>query len=79
MSCSVLYFFPICAQVDIEINGEPADLHMKLGEAGEAFFVQEAENAAEARFSIVLMFGIIFAPVIIVLMRLWTPAIWRCL
>ena len=30
-------------QVDIEINGEPVDLHMKLGEAGEAFFVQEAE------------------------------------
>jgi len=36
-------------QVDIEINGEPADLHMKLGEAGEAFFVQEAEDAAEVR------------------------------
>jgi len=34
-------------QVDIEINGEPVDLQMKLGEAGEAFFVHEAENAAE--------------------------------
>lgn len=33
--------------VDIEINDEPVDLHMKLGEAGEAFFVQEAEDAAE--------------------------------
>jgi len=38
-------------QVDIEINDEPADLHMKLGEAGEAFFVREAEDATEARFS----------------------------
>uniref|UniRef100_A0A7N8YEJ5 phosphatidate phosphatase n=1 Tax=Mastacembelus armatus TaxID=205130 RepID=A0A7N8YEJ5_9TELE len=30
--------------VDIEINGEPVSLHMKLGENGEAFFVKEAEN-----------------------------------
>lgn len=28
--------------VDIEINGEPVDIHMKLGESGEAFFVTEA-------------------------------------
>ena len=28
-------------QVDIEINSEPRDIHMKLGEAGEAFFVEE--------------------------------------
>ena len=28
-------------QVDIEINGEPVDIHMKLGESGEAFFVEE--------------------------------------
>ncbi|XP_017772334.1 PREDICTED: phosphatidate phosphatase LPIN3 isoform X1 [Nicrophorus vespilloides] len=27
--------------VDIEINGEPRDIHMKLGESGEAFFVEE--------------------------------------
>ncbi|GFO22728.1 phosphatidate phosphatase lpin2 [Plakobranchus ocellatus] len=33
--------------VDIEINGEPIDLHMKLGEAGEAFFVQEIESEEE--------------------------------
>ncbi|XP_070209422.1 phosphatidate phosphatase LPIN2-like [Littorina saxatilis] len=31
--------------VDIEINGQPVDLHMKLGEAGEAFFVQEVTDA----------------------------------
>ncbi|XP_020717103.1 phosphatidate phosphatase LPIN2 isoform X4 [Ceratitis capitata] len=33
--------------VDIEINGEPVDIHMKLGESGEAFFVEEcpAEDA----------------------------------
>ncbi|XP_077941730.1 phosphatidate phosphatase LPIN1 isoform X2 [Gasterosteus aculeatus] len=33
--------------VDIEINGEPVSLHMKLGENGEAFFVEEAENPME--------------------------------
>lgn len=33
-----LYLF---LQVYIEINGEPTDLHMKLGPHGEAFFVQE--------------------------------------
>lgn len=27
--------------IDIEINGDPVDLHMKLGDNGEAFFVQE--------------------------------------
>lgn len=31
-------------QVDIEINGETVDLHMKLGDNGEAFFVQETEQ-----------------------------------
>lgn len=31
-------------KVDMEINGEPVDLHMKLGDNGEAFFVQETEN-----------------------------------
>lgn len=30
--------------MDIEINGEPVDLHMKLGDSGEAFFVQELES-----------------------------------
>ena len=34
-------------QVDIEVNDEPVDLHMKLGEAGEAFFVREAEDEYE--------------------------------
>uniref|UniRef100_A0AAX7TKN9 phosphatidate phosphatase n=1 Tax=Astatotilapia calliptera TaxID=8154 RepID=A0AAX7TKN9_ASTCA len=33
--------------VDIEINGEPVSLHMKLGENGEAFFVKETENKME--------------------------------
>lgn len=31
-------------QVDIEINGECVDLHMKLGDNGEAFFVEETSN-----------------------------------
>uniref|UniRef100_A0A8C3G5K2 phosphatidate phosphatase n=1 Tax=Cyclopterus lumpus TaxID=8103 RepID=A0A8C3G5K2_CYCLU len=30
--------------IDIEVNGEPVELHMKLGDNGEAFFVQEAEQ-----------------------------------
>ncbi|XP_064090587.1 phosphatidate phosphatase LPIN1-like isoform X2 [Macrobrachium nipponense] len=33
--------------VDIEINGEPVDIHMKLGETGEAFFVEELEEGVE--------------------------------
>ncbi|RWS08891.1 phosphatidate phosphatase LPIN1-like protein, partial [Dinothrombium tinctorium] len=34
--------------VDIEINGEPVDIHMKLGDTGEAFFVEEVEDEEEA-------------------------------
>lgn len=30
--------------MDIEINGEPVQLQMKLGDNGEAFFVQETTN-----------------------------------
>ncbi|XP_066558690.1 phosphatidate phosphatase LPIN2 isoform X2 [Amia ocellicauda] len=33
--------------VDIEINGEPVELHMKLGDNGEAFFVEENEDFQE--------------------------------
>uniref|UniRef100_A0A671MWI0 phosphatidate phosphatase n=1 Tax=Sinocyclocheilus anshuiensis TaxID=1608454 RepID=A0A671MWI0_9TELE len=33
--------------VDIEINGEPVSLHMKLGENGEAFFVKATESDEE--------------------------------
>ncbi|KAM9466069.1 phosphatidate phosphatase LPIN1 isoform 2-T3 [Clarias gariepinus] len=33
--------------VDIEINGEPVNLHMKLGENGEAFFVKETKSSME--------------------------------
>ncbi|XP_038665117.1 phosphatidate phosphatase LPIN2 isoform X1 [Scyliorhinus canicula] len=33
--------------IDIEINGDPVDLHMKLGDNGEAFFVQETEQENE--------------------------------
>ncbi|CAO2605003.1 Phosphatidate phosphatase LPIN1 [Lemmus lemmus] len=33
--------------VDIEINGESVALHMKLGDNGEAFFVQETDNDQE--------------------------------
>lgn len=41
-TCSMT-LYPV-VQVDIEINGEPVSLHMKLGENGEAFFVKETEN-----------------------------------
>lgn len=49
----VSVFLPIFSQslnylcvlkVDIEVNGEPVNLHMKLGDNGEAFFVEENEN-----------------------------------
>lgn len=43
MACN-LHFL---VQVDIEINGEPVDIHMKLGETGEAFFVEELEDGEE--------------------------------
>ncbi|XP_060628207.2 phosphatidate phosphatase LPIN3 isoform X1 [Anolis sagrei] len=33
--------------LDIEINGEPVNLHMKLGDNGEAFFVEESEEQKE--------------------------------
>lgn len=36
--------FPPFLQVDIEINGESVPLQMKLGEAGEAFFVREVDD-----------------------------------
>lgn len=40
--------------VDIEINGQPVDLHMRLGDAGEAYFVDEYsidENDESSRSS----------------------------
>ncbi|XP_048866975.1 phosphatidate phosphatase LPIN2-like isoform X1 [Brienomyrus brachyistius] len=33
--------------IDIEVNGEPVDLHMMLGDSGEAFFVEEVEKQNE--------------------------------
>lgn len=30
--------------MEIEINGEPCDIYMKLGESGEAFFVEELSD-----------------------------------
>ena len=35
--------------MDIEINGHAVDLHMKLGEQGEAFFVHNASEEGEVR------------------------------
>jgi phosphatidate phosphatase LPIN len=33
--------------VDIEINGEPVDLHMELGDAGEAYFIEKLYDSQE--------------------------------
>ncbi|XP_035206309.1 phosphatidate phosphatase LPIN3-like isoform X2 [Stegodyphus dumicola] len=33
--------------VDIMVNGVPVDIHMKLGESGEAFFVEEVQDDNE--------------------------------
>ena len=33
--------------VDITVNDEPVDLHMKLGETGEAFFVEKQIEGAD--------------------------------
>lgn len=46
-------------QVDIEINGEPVDLHMKLGDNGEAFFVEENQNM-EVRGVMIVAFVYIY-------------------
>lgn len=48
------HLFP---QIDIEINGDAVDLHMKLGDNGEAFFVQETEeeNVSALSFMIATM------------------------
>ena len=41
MSSVNIYSFILLLKVDISINGKDVDLHMKLGDAGEAFFVEE--------------------------------------
>ncbi|KAM4623229.1 phosphatidate phosphatase LPIN3-like [Discoglossus pictus] len=38
--------------VDIEVNGEPVDLQMILGENGEAFFIQEIEESEDTMVSL---------------------------
>lgn len=35
--------------MDIEVNGEPVDIHMKLGDSGEAFFVEEIAEDDETQ------------------------------
>lgn len=58
----------LCVQVDIEVNGEPVSLHMKLGENGEAFFVTEAENDqvqhALTRFTFISTDDVSYVPLI---------------
>lgn len=49
-------FYCIFLQIDIEINGEAVDLHMKLGDNGEAFFVQETEEKFVSHLTNVTLF-----------------------
>lgn len=35
--------------MDIEVNGEPVEIHMKLGDSGEAFFVEEIAEDDETQ------------------------------
>ncbi|KAJ1953347.1 lipin Ned1, partial [Dispira parvispora] len=37
--------------VDIVVNGKPVDLHMKLGDAGEAFFVIESDEPVPLEYA----------------------------
>ncbi|KAJ1653299.1 lipin Ned1 [Dispira simplex] len=37
--------------VDIVVNGKPVDLHMKLGDAGEAFFVIESDEPVPSEYA----------------------------
>uniref|UniRef100_A0A9J7YG42 phosphatidate phosphatase n=1 Tax=Cyprinus carpio carpio TaxID=630221 RepID=A0A9J7YG42_CYPCA len=52
--------------VDIEVNGEPVSLHMKLGDNGEAFFVKENEDfevcLADCEFSSVSLSEVTESP-----------------
>ena len=38
-------------QVDVEINGEAIDLQMKLGDSGEAFFIEEYDDDEVSSFN----------------------------
>ncbi|KAI8923021.1 Lipin/Ned1/Smp2-domain-containing protein [Entophlyctis helioformis] len=37
--------------VEVSVNGKPTDLEMKVGDAGEAFFVVEAENPVPSEYA----------------------------
>lgn len=56
-----LYLIHVYLQVDIEINGEPVDLHMKLGDNGEAFFVEENKSLEVGRkeVSVIIQRGVL--------------------
>lgn len=43
-------FLALARQVEIQVNGEHVDFPMKLGEAGEAFFVFETEQEVPEEF-----------------------------
>lgn len=57
--------------MDIEINGESVDLHMKLGDNGEAFFVEENESMvvrlackySDVFLTLVQLFEVCYVPV----------------
>ena len=41
-------FQPLCIQVNVSVNGHPIPFNMKIGEAGEAFFVFETDDDVPA-------------------------------
>jgi phosphatidate phosphatase PAH1 len=50
--------------VDIEVNGQKVDdLHMVLGEAGEAFFIERRDHSGQLQLSTCAEFGSCSLPV----------------
>lgn len=61
-------------QVDIEINGEAVDLHMKLGDNGEAFFVEENPNMEVGGVRTGALVLLLFYQIILFLLSPQVPA-----
>uniref|UniRef100_A0A8C7ZJ29 phosphatidate phosphatase n=1 Tax=Oryzias sinensis TaxID=183150 RepID=A0A8C7ZJ29_9TELE len=60
--------------VDIEINGEAVDLHMKLGDNGEAFFVEENPNMEVGGVRTAALVLLLFYSIILFLLSPQVPA-----
>ena len=40
-----IFFFSLIFKVDLEVNGEPVNIHMKLDDNGAAFFVEGLDES----------------------------------